>query len=88
MKIDYSKALYNRGYRKGHSRGYREGINIVLSKIRAEIESYKLSEDELIEMDEDSIKWGMKIAYDIVSKYHAETYKDVGEEWDLRLQHR
>ena len=44
----------------------------VLDKIRAEIENYKLSEDELIEIDEDSVKWGMKIAYDIIGKYKAE----------------
>lgn len=47
--------------------------NKVLDKIRAEIESYKLSEDELSDMDEDSVKWGMKIVYDIVDKYRAET---------------
>lgn len=41
----------------------------VLNKIRAEIESYKLSEDELSDMDEDSVKWGMKIAYDIIEKH-------------------
>lgn len=45
----------------------------ILDKIRAEIESYKLSEDELSDMDEDSVKWGMKIAYDIVDKYKAES---------------
>ena len=44
-----------------------------LEKIRAEIESYKLSEDKLSDMDEDSVKWGMKIAYDIVDKYKAES---------------
>lgn len=38
----------------------------ILDKIKAEIESYKLSEDELPGMDEDSVKWGMKIACDIV----------------------
>ena len=47
--------------------------NVVLDKIRAEIESYKLSEDELSDMDEDSVKWGMKIAYDVVNKYKTET---------------
>ena len=41
-----------------------------LSLIRAEIESYKLSEDELSDMDEDSVKWGMKIASDILDKHH------------------
>lgn len=34
--------LYNRGYRKGHLRGYKEGSNIVLSKIRAEIAELQL----------------------------------------------
>ena len=60
--------------------GFADGLNMannftnkMLEKIRAEIESYKLSEDELSGMDEDSVKWGMKIAYDIVSKYKAES---------------
>lgn len=48
-------------------------VKEVLDKIRAEIESYKLSEDELSDMDEDSVKWGMKIAYDIVDKYKVES---------------
>lgn len=43
--------------------------NKMLDNIRAEIENYKLSEDELIEMDEDSVKWGMKIACDILEKH-------------------
>lgn len=41
----------------------------VLKEIREEIGNYKLSPHELEDMDEDSIKWGMKIAYDIVEKY-------------------
>lgn len=41
----------------------------VIDKIKAEIANYKLSEDELSEMDEDSVKWGMKIAYDIIEKH-------------------
>ena len=59
--------------------GFADGLNMannstnkMLDKIRAEIESYELSEDELSDMDEDSIKWGMKIAYDIVNKYKAD----------------
>ncbi len=44
----------------------------MLDKIRAGIESYKLSEDELSDMDEDSVKWGMKIAYDIVDNAESE----------------
>jgi uridine kinase len=39
---------------------------LIIDEIKSEIENYKLSEDELTEMDEDSIKWGMKIAYDII----------------------
>lgn len=46
---------------------------VTLNKLRSEIENYKLSEDELSDMDEDSVKWGMKIAYDIVDKYKAES---------------
>ena len=54
-------------------KAYSDGVNEVLDKIRAEIESYKLSEVELSDMDEDSVKWGMKIAYDIVDKYKTES---------------
>ena len=40
----------------------------VLEDIKSAIENYKLSDDEKIEMDEDSIKWGLSIAYDIVDR--------------------
>ena len=45
---------------------------LIIDEIKSEIENYKLSEDELTEMDEDSIKWGMKIAYDIIEKQRGE----------------
>ena len=51
---------------------YRDCTDCVLDKISAEIENYKLSEDELTEMDEDSVKCGMKIAYEIIDKYKAD----------------
>ena len=38
-------------------------------EILSVIDNYKLSDDERIDMDEDSILWGMKIAYDLVYKY-------------------
>ena len=38
-------------------------------EILSVIENHKLSDDERIDMDEDSILWGMKIAYDLVYKY-------------------
>lgn len=45
----------------------------VLEDIKAEIANHKLTDDELIDLDEDSILWGMKIAYDIVDRYKAES---------------
>ena len=48
----------------------------MLTELQLEIESYKLSEDELSDMDEDSVKWGMKIAYDIVDKYKSESEEE------------
>lgn len=44
----------------------------MLAKIRAEITNYKLSEDMLKDMDEDSIKWGMAIVVELLDKYKAE----------------
>ena len=55
-------------------------IIVMLDKIKAEIESYKLSEDELFDMDEDSVKCGMKIAYDIVDKYKVERENEDGDD--------
>ena len=40
-----------------------------LNEIKSEIENYKLSEDEISEMDEDSVKWGMAIVIGIIDKY-------------------
>ncbi len=37
-----------------------------LPDIMDKIENYSLSDDEKTDMDEDSIKWGMKIAYDLI----------------------
>ena len=53
---------------QGCKAGHRDCKDCILDKIKAEIANYKLSEDELTEMDEDSVKWGMKIAYDIIEK--------------------
>lgn len=61
---------------KAINSGWELRVNEVLDKLRSEIENYKLSEDELSDMDEDSVKWGMKIAYDIVDKYKAESEEE------------
>lgn len=44
-----------------------------LPDIMDKIENYSLSDDEKIDMDEDSIKWGMKIAYDLIDS-NIQTY--------------
>ena len=41
----------------------------VIEDIKTEIANYTLSDDEKTDMDEDSIKWGIKIAYDIIDKH-------------------
>lgn len=46
-----------------------ENINAVLEDIKAKIANHKLTDDELIDLEEDSILWGLKIAYDIVDKH-------------------
>lgn len=76
MERAYRKGYYDALQRQAEVRNKDEQNLIlkqepILDKIRAEIESYKLSEDELSDMDEDSVKWGMKIACDIVDKYKA-----------------
>lgn len=43
-------------------------IRKVIEDIKTEIAGYTLSDDEKTDMDEDSIKWGIKIAYDIIDK--------------------
>lgn len=47
-----------------------------LEDIKAEIADYTLSDDEKTDMDEDSIKWGIKIAYDIIGKIDKHTKGD------------
>ena len=44
-------------------------IKCDIDAIKTEIANYILSDDEKIDMDEDSIKWGIKIAYDIIDKH-------------------
>ena len=44
-------------------------IKCDIEDIKTEIADYTLSDDEKTDMDEDSIKWGIKIAYDIIDKH-------------------
>lgn len=44
-------------------------IKCDIEDIKTEIADYTLSDDEKTDMDEDSIKWGIKIAYDIINKH-------------------
>ena len=44
-------------------------IKCNIEDIKTEIADYILSDDEKTDMDEDSIKWGIKIAYDIIDKH-------------------
>lgn len=39
------------------------------NEILSVIANHRLTDDELIELEEDSILWGLKIAYDLVDKY-------------------
>ena len=54
--------------RDQYKKGYSDALSII-EDIKAEIEDYHLSADEKDDADEDSIKWGLKIAYDIINKH-------------------
>ena len=54
------------GYSKPDWCELKEDNKSALEDIKSAIANHKLTDDEKSDMDEDSIKWGMKIAYDIV----------------------
>ena len=55
-----------------HYEAVSDGYKKTFVDIKAKIENYRLSDDEKVDMDEDSIKWGMKIACEIIDNHIGE----------------
>ena len=65
-------------FRKDYENRLKNDLVAMVLEMQTEIENYKLSEEELSEMDEDSVKWGMAIVIGIIDKYKPESEEEDG----------